>query len=258
MPPGADGSDPTSSSKRFRRSLVRGALLLGGGLAGMVVGIALSAAFAGAAEAAPPPVLNAQSIEGLVPAVPVVPSTPSQVSAPGAPAALSSVMVGQGESVVSTVTALPGVETKTIATTVQHLTSPIVSTLAAKTPSTIVNGSLGSLGPVPAASTPGIPTTGTSASSPIGTATSSSHPPAPRTATPTPSGRPPRAPSPSQLPPLTGTTSAGYSSAGQGSNPLGALTPTFLLLPALLLGALLLAREKTPLTIFSLRYSPPG
>jgi hypothetical protein len=79
----------------------------------------------------------------------------------------------------------------------------------------------------------------------------------PTSGTPPLGGTPVR-PHPSQIPPLAGNDATASSPQGQGGNPFGALLPGGLVLPALLFGAVLLAREKPPLFVFDLRYSPPG
>jgi hypothetical protein len=80
----------------------------------------------------------------------------------------------------------------------------------------------------------------------------------PTSGAPRPLGHPPVAPQPSPVPPLTAGESSASSPPSQGGSPFGALPPATLLVPALLLGAVVLAREKTPLLVFDLRYSPPG
>jgi hypothetical protein len=80
----------------------------------------------------------------------------------------------------------------------------------------------------------------------------------PTSGAPTPLGRPPLGPHPSQIPPLAGGESSASAAQSQGGSPFGALPPPTLLVPVLLLGAVLLAREKTPLLIVDMRYSPPG
>jgi hypothetical protein len=104
------------------------------------------------------------------------------------------------------------------------------------------------------------PTTGTTPTlliNEFGTALGFPHVPAPAPGTPPLGGAPVR-PHPSQIPPLAANDAAVSSPQGQGRNPFGALLPGSLVLPALLFGTVLLAREKSPLFVFDLRYSPPG
>jgi hypothetical protein len=78
-------------------------------------------------------------------------------------------------------------------------------------------------------------------------------------ATPPAPPRPaPARPHPSPGPPLTGNESAEFSPQIPQGSPFGSLPPATLLLPALLLGAVLLTREKAPLLAYDSRHSPPG
>ncbi len=227
----------------------RAVLLLGGGAAGVVAGIALSAAFAGAADAAPLPApipltaptfgtaaVAAQAITK--PAGSAVRGVPSVVTATASPAA----------PVIDTVHHV----TQPLPTTVHNVAGVSLSTLTASLPATSLGTSGGPsstrVGAPPATLTID-PSGPGSALAPAAVLHSGS--PVPAGPSPVPSHR-------SQIPPLTANETAEYSSQSQGGNPFGALPPTSLLLPALVLGAVLLARENTPLRVFDLRYSPPG
>jgi hypothetical protein len=227
-------------------------LLLGGGTAGVVVGIALSAAFAGAADAAPPPTPVTLATPALGPAT----TAGRAITAPARHAleAVSSVVAATASPAAPVIDTVHHV-TQPLTTTVHNLAGAPLGTLTASLPAT----SLGTSMAPPSTQVGTTPVTVTIDSP--GMASPLAPTAVPHPGSPGPAG--PAGPSPvhshrSQIPPLTANETAGYSSQSQGANPFGALPPTSLLLPVLVLGAMLLAREKTPLRVFDLRYSPPG
>jgi hypothetical protein len=242
------GPDSESTTIRPRRRLWRAALFLGGGAAGVVVGVALSAAFAGAADASPLPVSAPHSTSRLpglggVPASLLTPVTSSV-------GALRATVTGAVSPVATPVLVTAQAATQPLRTAASHLGVPVPGTSAPALPSPNT-GTPSTAGRLPSSTARNlgaalpIPTTGPN-----------------RPASVSPWGialRPVPVPShPSQIPPLTANASSGDASPGPGGSPFGALLPTSILLPALVLGAVLLAREKTPLPVFDLRYSPPG
>jgi hypothetical protein len=241
------GPDSESTTTRPRNRLWRAALFLGGGAAGVVLGVALSAAFAGAADASPLPVSAPHSTSGVaglggVPTSPLTPVTSSVGS-------LRATVTGAVSPVATPVLATAQGATQPLTTAASHLGVPVPSTLATTLPSPNT-GPPSTAVRLPSSTPRNLSALPISATGPN------------RLASVSPSGipvRPVPVPShPSQIPPLTANASNGYASPGQGGSPFGALLPTSILLPALVLGAVLLAREKTPLLVFDLRYSPPG
>jgi hypothetical protein len=220
-------------------------------VAGVVVGFALSAAFAGAAEASPLPPALAQTVStiGTVPGT--VATTTTGVVSPST--ALPTKVSNTASAVLSTTKAAVPVATRPITTVVQHVTNPVVATVSAVVPASSLGSSVlgSSTGAHPSGTTPPLPINS------FGTALGFPHVPTPAPGTPPLGGTPVR-PHPSQIPPLAANDATVSSPQGQGSNPFGALLPGSLVLPALLFGAVLLAREKSPLFVYDLRYSPPG
>ncbi len=252
MTQGPAEDHPSTAPPRPHRRLWRAVLLLGGGTAGVVVGIALSAAFAGAADAAPPPTPVTLATPALGPAT----TAGRAITAPARHAleAVSSVVAATASPAAPVIDTVHHV-TQPLTTTVHNLAGAPLGTLTASLPAT----SLGTSMAPPSTQVGTTPVTVTIDSP--GMASPLAPTAVPHPGSPGPAG--PAGPSPvhshrSQIPPLTANETAGYSSQSQGANPFGALPPTSLLLPVLVLGAMLLAREKTPLRVFDLRYSPPG
>jgi hypothetical protein len=248
--PGPIGPDSEHAPARPRQRLWRSALLLGGGAAGVVVGMALSAAFAGAADAAPLPAPGIHSVPGVGAATGTLRSITAPV--PSTVAALPTAVADTLEPVASPVVVTARAVTQPLAPVVHRVAGPIVRTLA----TTLLSPNLGAPG-----NALRLPSTGESV---LGSALRGatidprSAGSAPWAGPRDPIGPLPLRSHPSQIPPLTANASSEYASPGQGGSPFGALLPAGILLPALALGALLLAREKTPLLVFALRYSPPG
>jgi hypothetical protein len=243
-----EGPDSESATLGPRKRLWRAALFLGGGVAGVVVGVALSAAFAGAADASPLPVTAPHAISGLAGIEGVPTSLLTPVTSGVGP--LGATVTHAVSPVTSPVLVTAQAATEPLTTTASHLGVPIPGTSATTLPSPNT---------VPPSSARGLPSSTPrprSANRPISPAGPNRPTSVALSGIPV---RPMPAPShPSQIPPLTANAATGYASQGQGGNPFGALLPTSILFPALVLGALLLAREKTPLLVFDLRYSPPG
>ena len=242
------GPDSESTTTRPRKRLWRAALFLGGGAAGVVVGVALSAAFAGAADASPLPVSASHSTSGPagVGGVPTSLLTPVTSSV----GSLRATVTDAVSPVASPVLVTAQAATQPLTTTASRLGAPVAGTLATN----LASPNTGP--PSTAVRLPSSTTRNLSAALPISAAGPN------RLASVSPAGIPARSGPvpllPSQIPPLTANASNGYASQGQGGSPFGALLPASVLVPALVLGALLLAREKTPLLVFDLRYSPPG
>ena len=166
-------------------------------------------------------------------------------------AALPTKVAGTTSTVLSTTAVAVPVAARPITTVVQHVTGPVMATVS----SVVLWSSPGS--PVLRSSTDTAGTTPTHPIDAFGPALGFLHLGVPASRTP-PLGDTPVRPHPSQIPPLAGNDATASSPQGQGGNPFGALLPGSLVLPALLFGAVLLAREKSPLFVFDLRYSPPG
>lgn len=251
-------TEPVSESAppRHHGRFWRGALLLGGGAAGVVVGIALSAAFSSGAEASP---LPTQTVQG-APTVGALTGGATSIVNPDA----STVGGSPGVSSDPTRTvATPALETvhgttESLPTTAGRLPGPLVRTVATSLLSAGLDGFPGTLGISTSTHTQATATSTTGAADPWGAELSVLHPGVRGASNPSSPRRSPLQPLPVQLPPPTGNESVGSSLLGQGGSPLGSLPPTSVLLLPLLLGALVLAREKTPLLVFDSRYSPPG
>jgi hypothetical protein len=258
--PGPIGPDSEDAAARPRKRLWRNVLLLGGGAAGVVVGIALSAAFAGAADAAPLPAPGLHSVPGAgvpgagVPGVGAATGGLRSItaSAPSTVGALPTTVTDTLEPVASPVTGTARAVTQPLAPVVNSVARPIVRTLATSLPAPNL-GTAGNAIRLPSGPQSG-PGAALRAATTVPRAAGSALSAGPRD----PLGPLPLGPKPSQIPPLTADASSAIASPVQGGSPLGALLPTSVLLPALVLGAVLLAREKTPLLVFALRYSPPG
>ncbi len=85
-------------------------------------------------------------------------------------------------------------------------------------------------------------------------------PPPPPAPPPAPAGPSPAPTAPTPLPisPLSADGTSGFSPPGQGNGPLGSLPPSSLLMPALVVGGVLLVRGKKPRLLVDARSSPPG
>ncbi len=254
MTTGPNRPDSESTLARPRRRLWRSVLFLGGGAAGVIAGIALSAAFSSAADAAPVPT-------AIVPtAVPLGGAAPPAMSIPNLGGSGTGVAPNDpADAVRSAVSSAPAAilaTTDSVVTTTHHLAGVVGAPLA-----TVPGGSLLAIpGTVVPASPPGPArrtTAPTATIGPFGMALGS-HQARLGARSPAPPRPAPARPRPSQTPPVTANESAEYAPQIPQGSPFGSLPPVTLLLPALLLGAILLTREKAPLLAFDSRHSPPG
>ena len=224
-------------------TLWRAALLFGGGAAGVIVALALSAACATSADAAPLPTPAGHPAADLGVVVHAATAATAPLTRPVQ--GVERGATGNGGQPVSPVTPVrTAVQTLTRSLTTVHRTvAPVVRTIASSIPTAssaagpVTGGSPAATVPPGVASGP-LPPLASGATAGLRTAIS------PRTAVPGP-GRPsPPPPHHSPFPPLTANAAAEYAPTGQGGSPFGALSPTDLVLAALVLGALLLARRK--------------
>jgi hypothetical protein len=252
---GPNRPDSESTLARPRRRLGRIVLFLGGGAAGVIAGIALSAAFSSAADAAPVPTPIAPT------AVPLGGAAPPVVSIPNLGGSGTGVVPNNpADAVRSAVSSTPAAilaTTDSVVTSTHHLADVVGAPLA-----NVPGGSLLAIpGTVVPSSSPGPArraTTPTATIAPFGMALGSPHQARLGAGSPAPPRPAPARPRPSQTPPLTANDSAEYAPQIPQGSPFGSLPPVTLLLPALVLGAVLLTREKAPLLAFDSRHSPPG
>ncbi len=257
VPPTAGPRDAETMAGARHGMAWRAAVLLGGGVAGVIVALALSAAFAGSADAAPRPVpaVHPAADLGVVTHGATAVATPLARPVEGVVGAATGGTVDPASPVTPVRTAVRGVA-RSLTTTVHRTAAPVVRTIETSLPTTSPIPSPVPGGSATAAAPPGVasgPLSSVVSGATVGSAAAASPRPGPG-----PGPRSPLRSHRSPLPPLTANDSAELSPAGQGGSPFGALAPADFVLPALVLGALLLAREKTPLLVFHPRYSPPG
>ena len=236
--------------------LWRAALLLGGGAAGVIVVLALSAAFAASADAAPLPTSAVHPAADLGVVVHTASAATAPLTRPVEGALRATGGTGPPVSPVTPVRTAVQTLARSLPT-VRRTVTPVVRTIAASIPTASSAPSPVTGGSRAATVAPGVasgPLSPLAWGATLGHGTAAS----PRTVVPEP-GRPSPLPAHhAPFPPLTANAAAEYAPTGQGGSPLGALSPTDLVLAALVVGALLLGREKTPLLVFDPRYSPPG
>jgi len=270
------------------RRLVRLTALLLAGIAGVIIGLAILSALAHPAGAATPPVSSvtpgAPSV-AIVPTIPALPTSPAAVTPVATPEATPVVTpvsgyVGPLAAPASLPTAAVRAAAPAAAASIASLASPAITAIGnldAQVSSLLptVRGDVLFLADgvvlmhLPAASPgAGIPsTTGAGTvrgaddsllahdqgrAAGLATGAPSSEPaPAPLSPAPT-------LPYPSPRSPLTAGDATVASITAQGNSPFGSLPPSSRLLPVLALGAVLLARSKTPRLLLDARCSPPG
>lgn len=266
------------------RRLVRLAAFLLAGIAGVIIGLAILSALAHPAGAATLPVSSitpgAPSV-AIVPTIPALPTSPPAVTPEATPVVTPvSGYVGPLAAPTSLPAAAVRAAAPAAASSIATLASPAITAIGHLDPQ--VSGLLPTvrgdvlfltdgvvLMHLPAASPgAGIPSTtgagtirgaddsllahdqGRAAS--LATGAPSSEPaPAPLSPAPT-------LPYPSPRSPLTAGDATVASITAQGTSPFGSLPPSSRLLPVLALGAVLLARSKTPRLLLDARCSPPG
>jgi len=271
------------------RRLVRLTALLLAGIAGVIIGLAILSALAHPAGAATPPVSSVTPGTppvALVPTIPALPTSPAAVTPVATPEATPVVTpvsgyVGPLAAPDSLPTAAVRAAAPAAAASIASLASPAITAIGnldAQVSSLLptVRGDVLFLADgvvlmhLPAASPgAGIPTATTGVgtirgsddsllahdqgrAAGLATGAPSSEPaPAPLSPAPT-------LPYPSPRSPLTAGDSTVASITAQGNSPFGSLPPSSRLLPVLALGAVLLARSKTPRLLLDARCSPPG
>jgi len=256
------------------RRLVRLTALLLAGIAGVIIGLAILSALAHPAGAATPPVSSVTPGTppvALVPTIPALPTSPAAVTPVATPEATPVVTpvsgyVGPLAAPASLPTAAVRAAAPAAAASIASLASPAITAIGnldAQVSSLLptVRGDVLFLADgvvlmhLPAASPgAGIPTATTG----VGTIRGSddsllAHDQgrAAGLATGAPSSEPAPAP-------LSAGDSTVASITAQGNSPFGSLPPSSRLLPVLALGAVLLARSKTPRLLLDARCSPPG
>jgi hypothetical protein len=242
----------------------RSAFFLVGSLVGVLVGVALLTVLAHPAGASalpdPPSVPGVQSVSGSVPLAAVAGSTASVVPvAEAAVSDISSISANTIQQAPSLANPVVGTVAPPIAIGAGALVPPTAGAVPAILPTTVKgapSASGGSESPALArvGSVRAVPTH----RSEVTAATAGPVAPAPLRGTPIVPSPVPTTPFPSPISPLALSDASSYSAPVQGVGPLGLLPPSSVLLAALAVGAVLMAREKRLTLLLDSRCSPPG
>jgi hypothetical protein len=277
--------DQARSHGKFRRSL----LILGGGTAGLALGLVLSTGFAHAASASPLPAAPVPSVTTVRPAPSPGTASRPRVSASGITAE-TSVVGARLRAVAHAVRPVSGPILREVRAASKPLTNklralrvtpvslpirvpaigtrafrvPVIGSGGSKTPIIVKKSSTSEQSRAVTVRESRRPATGdrgnclavavVRSGSVEGNLSHSGSSPSPGPASPKPA---PLSPHP-QIPPLTDNESSGSSSSGQGTSPLGTHPPTSLLLPELVIGGVFPVRETMPQLLLDTRHSPPG
>jgi hypothetical protein len=263
-PTGADGSSRPSWT---HLKIWRSAFFLVGSLVGVLVGVALLTILAHPAGASalpdPPSVPGVQSVSGSVPLAAVAGSTASVVPvAEAAVSDISSISANTMRQAPSLADPVVGTVAPPIAIGAGALVPPTAGAVPSILPTTVQGAPSASGG----SGSPAVPHVGSVRAVPtqrseVASATAGPVAPAPLRSTPIVPSPVPTTPFPSPISPISPlalSDASSYSAPVQGVGPLGLLPPSSVLLAALAVGAVLMAREKKLPLLLDSRCSPPG